>query len=402
MMRMSNVAIYTLATLVAGVMSAEAIPSKNPHAAPQEQASKINSPLIEAIEPDPEVAQTLAQTENLAEITTSAQPSIASPVAEDTNKNQPVPVELILTQTAGAEALRANDFVSQSSITDANQQLRNSAPQNQANTCASSTTPNSGSTNLSPQDRVAQAARNCPRPTKIEPLTVPKIEDAEFESSPGLSIYIPVGYGADRNTFWVSGTYQNTTRADDDDNNGALGVGVGLGDADRLVGLELSYAFANFNDEDNIGEGGFNAKVHRRFGDSLSVAAGYNGLVNIGGNDFEHSRYGVITKIFRLRESIRDPLSRLSVTVGVGDGQFRSNGAVDAGDNDPNIFGNVAIRAIRPVSFITEWTGQDLALGLSIAPFKNIPWVITPAVRDLAGRGDDPRFVLGSGFSFQF
>lgn len=401
-MRISTVSICTLATLVAGVMSAEALPIQSTHALPQERSTNVNLPVIEAIETDPEFARSLAQTEKLAEITTSARPSITSPVAREVDKNQSEPTELILTQTAGAEALRANDFVSQSSIVDANQQLRNSTTQNQSNSCASASAQNSVPTNLSPQDRVAQAARNCPRPTRIAPLTVPEIEDAEFESSPGLSIYIPVGFGADRNTFWVSGTYQNATRDDDDDNNGALGVGVGLGDADRLVGVELSYAFANFNDEDNIGNGGFNAKVHRRFGDSFSVAAGYNGLVNIGNNDFEHSRYGVITKIFRLRESIRDPLSRVSVTVGVGDGQFRSNGAVDADDNDPNIFGNVAVRVIRPVSLITEWTGQDLALGLSIAPFKKIPWVITPAVRDLAGRGDDPRFVLGSGFSFQF
>ena len=401
-MRISTVAICTLATLVAGVMSAEAIPSQSTQTSSPEQANNISSPLMEAIAQETEAAPTLAQIENLAAITTSAQPSVASGLAEATNKNQPAPAELILTQTAGAESLRANDFVSQSSITDGNQQLRNAVTQNQTNTCASPTAQNSNSTNLYQPNQVAQAGRNCPRPTRIAPLRVPKIDDAEFESSPGLSIYIPVGYGADRNTFWVSGTYQNATRDDDDDNNGALGVGVGLGDADRLVGLELSYAFANFNDEDNIGEGGFNAKVHRRFGDSLSVAAGYNGFANIGRNDFEHSRYGVITKIFRLRESIRDPLSRLSVTLGVGDGQFRSNGAVDAGDNDPNFFGNVAVRVFRPVSLITEWTGQDLALGLSIAPVKSIPWVITPAVRDLTGRGDDPRFVLGSGFSFQF
>lgn len=372
-MRISTVAICTLATLVAGAMSAEA----NPNQSRQAPASNVNSGLMEAIAtPETQAVQSLAQ----ATAQVESNPQLGSP-------------ELILTQTQGAEALRANDFVSQSSITDANQQLRNQQTQSQSNTCASAIP--------SQESQVAQAGRNCPRPQRLAPLTVPEV-DTEFESSPGLSIYIPVGFGADRNSFWVSGTYQNTTRDDDDDNNGALGVGVGLGDADRLLGVELSYALANLNDEDNIGEGGFNAKVHRRFGDDLSVAAGYNGLVNIGSNDFEHSRYGVITKIFRLRESIRDPLSRLSISLGVGDGQFRSNGAIDAGDNDPNFFGNVAIRVIRPVSVITEWTGQDLSLGLSIAPFKRLPWVITPAVRDLAGRGDDPRFVLGSGFSFQF
>jgi hypothetical protein len=51
---------------------------------------------------------------------------------------------------------------------------------------------------------------------------------------------------------------------------------------------------------------------------------------------------------------------------------------------------------------LAEWTGQDLAVGLSIAPFKNFPFVITPAVRDVTGSGYAPRFVLGAGVSFKF
>lgn len=408
-MRLSTVAVCTLAALAVGALSAEANPSQSKHSPPVEQAIALSSALKEAVTaPETLAAQLAAEIESdranvlgqVEPFRQKAQPTdnLVSQLST-TNTNQPGSTELLLTENPGAEALRANDFVSQSSITADVNQLVTPPTQNRATACGQQTRQNSdpaGST------QVAQrTARECPRPERITPLAIPEVED-EFESSPGLSIYIPVGFGADRNTVFIGGTYQNTTRNDDDDNNGNVGVGIGLGDADRLVGVELSYGFKNFNDENDFGEGGFNAKVHRRFGDSFSIAAGYNGFVNIGRNDFEHSRYGVITKIFRTRESIRDPLSRVSVTLGVGDGQFRSNGAIDAGDNDPNFFGNIALRIIRPVSFITEWTGTDLALGLSIAPFKGFPWVITPAVRDLAGRGDDPRFVLGSGISFQF
>jgi hypothetical protein len=86
----------------------------------------------------------------------------------------------------------------------------------------------------------------------------------------------------------------------------------------------------------------------------------------------------------------------------VGDGQFRSSGAEAAEENNVNVFGNVAVRVARPVSFIAEWTGRDLGLGLSIAPFKNIPFVITPAVRDVVGAGDGARFVLGAGTAIRF
>lgn len=407
-MRLSTVAVYTLAALAAGALSAEANPSQSTHSPPLEQAIALSSALKEAVAaPETLVAEIKSdraeaheQVEALGDKAQPARPTdnLVSELST-TNTEGPGSTELLLTENPGAEALRANDFVSQSSITADVNQLVNPPTQNRATSCGQQTRQNSdpaGSTQLAQATR-----RDCPRPERITPLALPEVEEG-FESSPALSLYIPVGFGADRNTFFIGGTYQNTTRDDEDDDNGNVGVGIGLGDADRLVGVELSYAFENFNDEDDFGEGGFNAKVHRRFGDSFSVAAGYNGFVNIGSNDFEHSRYGAITKIFRTRESIRSPLSRVAVTLGVGDGQFRSNGAVDAGDNDPNFFGNIAFRIIRPVSFITEWTGTDLALGLSIAPFKSLPFVITPAVRDLAGRGEDPRFVLGSGISFQF
>jgi len=219
------------------------------------------------------------------------------------------------------------------------------------------------------------------------------------EASPALSIYIPVGYGADRNTVWISGTYQSDVRVDDFD-AAAFGVGMGLGDADRAIGAELSYAFAN---NPNFGEGGFNAKLHRRFAGDVGVALGWNGFVNIGRNDFEHSFYGAATKVFRLKDSLDDAFSRLSLTVGLGNNQFRSNGAIDAGIDNVNVFGNLALRVVRPVSLIAEWTGQDLALGLSIAPFRNFPLVITPAVRDVVTSQDRaPRFVLGAGLSFSF
>jgi hypothetical protein len=55
-----------------------------------------------------------------------------------------------------------------------------------------------------------------------------------------------------------------------------------------------------------------------------------------------------------------------------------------------------------PISFVTEWTGQDLAMGLSIVPFKNFPLTITPAFRDITGAGEGARFVLGTGIGFGF
>ena len=227
-------------------------------------------------------------------------------------------------------------------------------------------------------------------------------DKGKFEASPALSINIPTGFGADRNTAFISGTYQQRTRYADK-SDGSIGVGVGLGDARKAVGVELSYTAASFGGSRDFGAGGFNVKVHRQLADDLSVAAGWNGILNVGGsNDFENSVYGSVTKIVRTQDDINKPFSRIALTAGVGNGQFRSENDVATDSGGINVFGNVAVRVAKPVSVIAEWSGQDLGVGVSIAPFKNIPLVITPAVRDLVGAGDGPRFVLGTGLAFRF
>lgn len=335
------------------------------------------APKVEALNPDKAASESLNPDADLS--ASSAQPPSAT--------------------VSTAEALRSDDVIAQSSSNNTSQLLADAQPEPGATCIAQAIVPPVLGDGSTTSQLAQRSQRQCPRPQPIPQIVVPEPYE-EYGASPALSIYIPVGYGADNNTVFLSGSYQESVR-EDEGSVGAGGIGIGIGDATEAVGLELSYALETAEEED-FGEGGFNAKLHRRFGRDASIALGWNGFVNIGRNDFEQSKYGVITKVFRTQESLDQFLSRVAVTVGVGDGQFRSNGAVDAGDNNINVFGNVAVRVVRPVSFIAEWTGQDLALGLSIAPFKNIPFVITPAVRDLAGAGDEARFVLGAGTAFRF
>jgi hypothetical protein len=231
---------------------------------------------------------------------------------------------------------------------------------------------------------------------------VKDIEIPSFFYSPGFSIYVPTGFGGDRNTGFVSASYQERGRFSDIDDVG-LGFGVGLGDSRKAVGVELSYTLASFGRNRDFGSGGFNVKVHRQLPGDVGVAVGWNGFLNIGDeNNFEQSLYGVATKIIRTQEKLDSPFSRVAVTLGVGGGQFRTEEAVFDGDDEISVFGSVAVRAVKSASIIAEWTGQDLGVGVSVAPFPNIPLVITPALRDITGAGDGTRFVVGTGFSFKF
>jgi hypothetical protein len=261
---------------------------------------------------------------------------------------------------------------------------------------------------------------NCVKPSfeefeeiQTELRDVSKIKFKSRYPAPSMSVYIPVGYGADNNTAFVATDYQSRQRFTNS-NDGQMVFGVGLGDAKKSVGVVLSYTLASVSDNNNsdFGIGGFNVKVHRQFKDGWAAAVGMNGAVNIGRysdtlvNDFENSLYGVVTKVIRTKDDINKPFSRVAVTAGIGNGQFRTENSINNDKDNFNVFGNVAVRVHPQASLIAEWTGQDLAVGASIVPFKNIPIVITPAVRDITGPGagasDKPRFVLGAGFGFKF
>ncbi|MGK7905019.1 MAG: hypothetical protein AB4352_27160 [Hormoscilla sp.] len=237
---------------------------------------------------------------------------------------------------------------------------------------------------------------------QLEGLEATTVAENEARS-PGMTIAIPSAFGADNNTLYTAASFQERVRGSES-NDGSLGLGIGLGDATESVGVELSYTFASFgNNTRDFGSGAFNLKVHRRLSEDFAIAAGVNGLVNLGDdNGFENSFYGVATKIFRTKEDIDRPFSRIVVTAGLGNGHFRTAEALSDDEDGINVFGNVAFRVAQPVSIIAEWSGQDLGVGLSIVPFENIPLVITPAVRDLAGGGNKPRFVLGGGFLYRF
>jgi hypothetical protein len=231
--------------------------------------------------------------------------------------------------------------------------------------------------------------------------------NGRFSISPALSINNPIGFGADNGVGFLSGSYQSRTRGTNS-SDGELGIGIGLFDATEAVGLELSYTLDSFGSSRPFGSGGFNAKIHKRFGDS-AVAIGWNRFANINGSSADYpnnSYYAVATQVIRTTDDVDGFFSRIALTAGVGGGQFLpySTTSTNLNAGGVNVFGSAAFRLAKPISAIVEWTGQDLAAGLSITPFgDDFPLVITPAFRDISGiPGQSARFVLGVGTAFKF
>lgn len=220
-------------------------------------------------------------------------------------------------------------------------------------------------------------------------------------SSPAYAIAIPTGYGVGFGTiyFVAGGVFEQRF---EDNGQGGIGAGFGLGDPNELIGLEVNYAIADLDE----GLGGFSFKAHRTlFSNSQvgwSLSGGWEDAISTGDPIRDSSAYGATSVIFKTKPDISQAFSRLAFTVGVGGGRFRTEDDILSGEDTVGVFGSGAVRVTRSVSVIGEWTGQDLAAGVSIAPFRDVNFYVTPALRDISGAGDGARFALSGGLSLQF
>ena len=237
-----------------------------------------------------------------------------------------------------------------------------------------------------------------PKNVPLEPL---QATNRKAPSAPGISILTPSAYGQSWGSASIGVGLQSRTRFSQKA-DGVLGLGIGLGNAQESVGLDIGLTFV-----DLIGntaqDGTVSLKLHRRLPEDFSVAVGVKNLIRFGDTDSGTGYYGVVTKRFGLQEDLQKPFSQVFVSAGVGSGQFRSELDISQERNSVGIFGSVAVRMAEPISAIAEWSGQDLTLGLSIVPLRDIPLVITPAVTDITGNaGDGSRFILGIGYAISF
>jgi len=219
----------------------------------------------------------------------------------------------------------------------------------------------------------------------------------------GSSIGSPTAFGANFGNAFIGVGFQARTRFTDSA-DGGVSAGIGLGNSRTAVGLEATISsFSTIREGGFFETGGVSLKLHRLVSNDTAIAFGVENAFDWGGSDAGRSFYGVASKIFPLRENPADAFSKLTVSAGLGGGRFRSESDIRNGNDTVNVFASAGLQVIPAVSVIADWTGQDLILGASVAPFRGIPLVITPAVADVTGNaGDGARFILGVGYAFSF
>ena len=216
---------------------------------------------------------------------------------------------------------------------------------------------------------------------------------------PSSTISTPTAFGARWGQVYAGASYQNRIRYDDW-RDGILTMGGGLGNPDRYVGLEVT---ANVLDtyDDFAEDRSLSLKLHRRLPFASAVAVGWENIWHTSGTDGGSSRYVIGSKIIRFRERPTTTFGAMVVSVGLGEERFLPEDQFARGEEGVNLFGSVGLRLLRPVNAVANWTGQDLNLGLSIAPVRTWPLVITPAMVDVTGRaGDGARFTMSVGLGY--
>jgi hypothetical protein len=219
---------------------------------------------------------------------------------------------------------------------------------------------------------------------------------------PAGSVSVPTALGVDAGEVFFGVAYQGRTRYTEAD-DGAAVVGFGLGSR-RVLALETALTtYSTFRGEP-FETGGVSFKLHRALPSHTSVAVGWENAILWGDSDDDGSLYAAATRMVSLRpDSVRGLFSTGVVTLGVGNGRFRSEKDDAAGNETVNVFAAAGVRVSDPLSLVADWTGQDLNAAASITPVPRVPLVVTVGLADIIGSaGDGARFILSLGYGLAF
>ncbi|MEK0430321.1 MAG: hypothetical protein RL139_125 [Gemmatimonadota bacterium] len=216
-------------------------------------------------------------------------------------------------------------------------------------------------------------------------------------AQPGVTIASPVAFGPGTGDIFIGGGYQASTRyrgAPD----GAVAVGGGIGDPARWAGVEL-VVISSSTLRSGFGDRAYGAaKIHRRIGARAAVAVGVEGVSLVGTAAVDPALFAAWSWVQPV--SAGDYFSAITWNLGVGTARFLPESSAGGAPEGVGGFVSAAVRVSPSASAIVDFSGQDLNLGLSFAPFRALPLTLSPALYDVLGTaGSGMRFGLGVGLS---
>ncbi|MEH1865279.1 MAG: hypothetical protein V7K69_09735 [Nostoc sp.] len=218
---------------------------------------------------------------------------------------------------------------------------------------------------------------------------------------PSLSFGIPSAFGANWGDFFLAASGATRKEANGDAGfDGSTSTGFGLGDSQKLIGLEVSF---NNGSIKNFGANGtFDLKAHRILyagsKNQIAGAVGWNTFAQYGNEAIADSTvYGAVTNVSVLQPNNSNNKMPLALTVGVGGGNFRS------GNDSVGVFGGFGLQVHPQVGVGASWSGVGLNAGVSFVPVPTIPLTVVLQGSDLTDRTPGGTAVIISisyGFNF--
>jgi hypothetical protein len=221
---------------------------------------------------------------------------------------------------------------------------------------------------------------------------------------PGIVINAPAGYGASwGQAFLAAGGATRTPGRNKVD--GSLAGGIGFGNANKYVGVELDVGIISVDPNDGgFGEDGNVAlKIHRNLPWNAAIAVGtMNGVRWGSGKNVPNSYYGSYTQVFFANPSSMTNRMPIFATIGYGNGQFqRLNGLTKS--NMLGVFGSLAWQFVPRASLIADYTSETLDTGFSVIPFKTVPISLNFGAIDITQRVSNKQaFYASLGYVFNF
>jgi S-layer homology domain len=244
---------------------------------------------------------------------------------------------------------------------------------------------------------------------------LPDLVSSNTNIYPVGGLTTPSGFGASWGNVFIGTSYQATTRANlynnppvrgQARNDGAAYLGFGLGDARNFVGLETvatsySTVYSGF-----LKQGSLSFKLHKQFGDNLAIAGGYENAVRWESTilDGGQTGYGVASLVLNPDPNVGF-FSNTTISIGAGNGRFRSIGDIRNSKSSYGVFGSLGTRLSPNFSLVADWNGQALGVGVPITIYLNDTSTIqlVPSIVDLGNsETSGSRFVINGGLGFRF
>lgn len=203
--------------------------------------------------------------------------------------------------------------------------------------------------------------------------------------APNLGGAVPSAYKANWGDYFIGGSAGTPGKLRDGQPDGSVNMGIGFGDASRLIGIELDWNIGstrNFNANGTFDIGANRILVNQsRL--QVVVGGGVQGLYSYGNEGKPAvNGYGVVTVATPLRTPNPFFNQVLQISAGIGGNNFAS---LDANFEGPSTgyFAALGMEITSNVGLSMGWSGRGANLNLSYTPLRDLPFTINVLAADV-------------------